>query len=425
MYRYLLFVLAAFFLAACGSSKINVVYPDYTKYKSNDFDLRVMKAYNYEYYKRYKEARDEFLSLYQDYNNTNFLENAFLLSLANNLDRQAELNNLAKPYLNQNDNLKRLSALYALNSNDINNAQKLMKELLTKKDSDPRNLELYGDILVKKNDLKNATKYYRSAYNQVQNEEILFKLIGIYAILNDTLNIKNVLEFSRKTNGCTLKTCVLLAKIYFDEKNIEALKSIYKELYQLTKNKSFVLALVELLNSQGKTEEALKISLQYDLDDDIKLALYQNLKRFDDAKKMSLTLYHKTKNKEYLLRAAVFEFEAANEAKKITPKVIDSVKEKFEQAIDKDSNALYLNYYGYLLIDYDLDVKKGIELVKLALEKDPQNLYYLDSLAWGYYKLGDCKQAWEILKQTLDDKEFANSDESKAHIKAIKACIKP
>lgn len=43
---------------------------------------------------------------------------------------------------------------------------------------------------------------------------------------------------------------------------------------------------------------------------------------------------------------------------KITPKVIDSVKEKFEQAIDKDSNALYLNYYGYLLIDYDLDVKK-------------------------------------------------------------------
>lgn len=60
MYRYLLFVLAAFFLAACGSSKINVVYPDYTKYKSNDLDLRVMKAYNYEYYKQYKEARDEF-----------------------------------------------------------------------------------------------------------------------------------------------------------------------------------------------------------------------------------------------------------------------------------------------------------------------------------------------------------------------------
>lgn len=80
-----------------------------------------------------------------------------------------------------------------------------------------------------------------------------------------------------------LASCLL--KFILMKKNIEALKSIYKELYQLTKNKSFALALVELLNSQGKTEEALKISLQYDLDDDIKFALYQNLKRFDDAKK--------------------------------------------------------------------------------------------------------------------------------------------
>ncbi len=193
MYRYLLFVLAAFFLAACGSSKINVVYPDYTKYKSNDFDLRVMKAYNYEYYKQYKEARDEFLSLYQDYNNTNFLENAFLLSLANNLDRQAELNNLAKPYLNQNDNLKRLSVLYALNSNDINNAQKLMKELLTKKDSDPRNLELYGDILVKKNDLKNATNLIIDA-NDLDNwfPKIFF--------LDKNLNLIKAVKSENKNN---------------------------------------------------------------------------------------------------------------------------------------------------------------------------------------------------------------------------------
>ncbi len=193
MYRYLLFVLAAFFLAACGSSKINVVYPDYTKYKSNDLDLRVMKAYNYEYYKQYKEARDEFLSLYQDYNNTNFLENAFLLTLANNLDKQVELNNLAKPYLNENNNLKRLSALYALNSNDINNAQKLMKELLAKKDSDPRNLELYGDILVKKNDLKNATNLIIDA-NDLDNwfPKIFF--------LDKNLNLIKAVKSENKNN---------------------------------------------------------------------------------------------------------------------------------------------------------------------------------------------------------------------------------
>ncbi len=423
MYRNFLFILLSFFLTAC--SKIIVVYPDYKEYKSDDFDLRVMRAYNYEYFKQYKEARDEFLNLYQDYNSSGFLENAFLLTLANNLDRQTELNILAQPYLNQNDNLKRLSILYALNSNNLKDAQKLIKELLEKKDDDPRNLEIYGDILVRKNDLKNAVKYYRSAYSQVQNEEILFKLIGVYAILNDTLNIKNILEISKKTNGCTLRTCILLVKIYHNEKNLEGLKEIYSALYKITKDKNFVLALMEILISEGKNEEALNIALQYDIDDDIKLTLYQNLKRFEDAKKMSLELYNKTQNKEYLLRTAVFEFESANLSKKITPKIINSVKEKFEKAIDKESSALYLNYYGYLLIDYDLDFKKGMELVQQALEKDPHNFYYLDSLAWGYYKLGDCNKAWEILQQTLSDKEFASSDESKAHIKAIKACIKP
>lgn len=422
MYRNLLFVLISFFLVACTSSKTIVTYPNYQQQKSNDFDLRIMQAYNYEYFNQYKEARNEFLALFNDYNITIFLENAFLLTLVNDLDKKEEINNISKPYLDKNDNLKRLSTLYALNSNNIKDAQKLGKELLNKKNDDPRNLELYGDILMRQNHLKDAIKYYRLAYNQIQNEEILFKLIGVYAILNDTLNVKKLLENSKKIYGCTLKTCVLLAKIYNDEKNEKALREIYIELYDITKNKNFILALIELLNSQDKNQEALQIALKYNVDDDIKLYLYQRLKLYTKAKELSVQIYEHTRNKEYLLRAAVFEFEGANLEKKITPKLVNSVREKFARAIDEKSDALYLNYYGYLLIDYDLDIKKGMQLVELALKQDPQNFYYLDSLAWGYYKLGDCDKAWDILKQTLVDKEFANSDESKAHIKAIKAC---
>ena len=76
------------------------------------------------------------------------------------------------------------------------------------------------------------------------------------------------------------------------------------------------------------------------------------------------------------------------------------------------------------MIDNDLDIKKGIELVNKALQKDKNNLFYLDSLAWGYYKLKDCKKAWDIFKETLKDKEFSNSKESKEHRKAILKCLK-
>ncbi|MBZ7955349.1 ATP-dependent nuclease subunit B [Campylobacter molothri] len=424
MYRNYLFILIIILFSACASSKTVVVYPDYNKFKSNEFDLRVMKAYNYEYFHQNKKARDEFLKLFKDYNNTHFLENAFLITLVNDLDQKKEINEIAKPYLNQNDNLKRLSALYELNSHELKNAKKLVKELLKKAEHDPRNLELYGDILVKQNDLKNAAKYYHMAYDYALNEEVLLKLVSVYAILNNTASIKDLLENSRKVNGCTLKTCILLAKIYNDEKDFKALVEVYLQLYEITKSKNFILSAVELLNSENKIKQALNIALEYNLDDDIKLYLYQKLKYYNQAKDLSMQIYQRTRNKEYLLRAAVFEFEDANLKKKITSKTIQAVREKFEKAIDENSNDLYLNYYGYLLIDYNLDVKKGIKFVELALKKDPQNLYYLDSLAWGYYKLGDCSKAWEILQKTFKNKDFSNSKESKAHIKAIKKCLK-
>ena len=68
-----------------------------------------------------------------------------------------------------------------------------MKELLVKKDSDPRNLELYGDILVKKNDLKNATNLIIDA-NDLDNwfPKIFF--------LDKNLNLIKAVKSENKNN---------------------------------------------------------------------------------------------------------------------------------------------------------------------------------------------------------------------------------
>ncbi len=422
MYRNLLLGLICIFLGACADKPTVVVYKDYKEQKSNEFDARLMKALTYGHFSQYKEARDEFLALFKDYGLVSLLENAYLLTLANNLDKADELNELSKPYLNQSDNLKRLSVLYDLQNLNLTRAEKLIKELLAQKNN-PRDFELYGDISLAKNDLKNALKYYKLAYKHYQNEDLLFKLVGIYAHSNEVRNMKLLLEDFKKSNGCTPRVCVLLAKIYSDEKNTKALKDTYLSLYGLSHNEDFILALVEYLNSQNQKQEALEIALKYKLKDEIKVFLYQSLKRFDEAKKLSLKIYERDKNKEYLLRAVVLEFEEANFKKQITPEKIAQIVKKFEEGIDENSDPLYLNYYGYLLIDYDLDIKKGMKFVELALQKEPNNFYYIDSLAWGYYKLGDCREAWGLLEQTFSDKEFTQSEESKAHIKAIKRCL--
>lgn len=423
MYRNLLFILIAIFLTACAN-KNQVIFKDHKEQQSNKLDAQILSALNYEYFNDYKKSRDIFLELFREYKDVVFLQNAYFLTLANNLDDIKEIDNIAGAYVDENDNLKRLSAFYALKSLELNRAQKLIKELLAKNSNDPRNLELYGDLFMQKKDFINALKYYKLAYEQNPTEDFLFKIISSYAILNDTKSIKKLLEKWRQKNGCTLRSCVILAKIYNDEKQFDLLESVYIDLYRLSNNKSFIYSLIDVLNKEQKKQKALDLAIEYDLDDNIKIFLYQDLKKFNEAKNLSLKMYEQSGNKEYLMRAAIFEFEQANLDKKITPSLILSVAKKFEKGVDDNSNALYLNYYGYLLIDYDLDIKKGMHLVELALEKEPNNLYYIDSLAWGYYKLKDCKKAWELLEQTFSDKEFSNSKESKEHLKAIKECLK-
>ena len=47
----------------------------------------------------------------------------------------------------------------------------------------------------------------------------------------------------------------------------------------------------------------------------------------------------------------------------------------------------------YEVITNDVDPEAGIGYVKAALQQEPASPFYLDSLAWGYYKLGRCSEA--------------------------------
>lgn len=58
-----------------------------------------------------------------------------------------------------------------------------------------------------------------------------------------------------------------------------------------------------------------------------------------------------------------------------------------------DKNAEALNSLGYELIDKEIDVPKGLELVQKANQLAPQKAYITDSVAWGYYKSGQYEKA--------------------------------
>lgn len=84
---------------------------------------------------------------------------------------------------------------------------------------------------------------------------------------------------------------------------------------------------------------------------------------------------------------------------------------------------MYLNYLGYLLIDHEIDVKKGMLYIKQVLKLEPDSAFYLDSLAWGHYKLGECKKAKKIMQKVLT-LEGGDNEEVLEHVDAINKCLK-
>jgi tetratricopeptide (TPR) repeat protein len=60
----------------------------------------------------------------------------------------------------------------------------------------------------------------------------------------------------------------------------------------------------------------------------------------------------------------------------------------FREVLARDPrHAPALNYLGYMLADRGERLEESVELIQRALEIDPENGAYLDSLGWAYFKL--------------------------------------
>lgn len=58
-----------------------------------------------------------------------------------------------------------------------------------------------------------------------------------------------------------------------------------------------------------------------------------------------------------------------------------------------------LNYLGYMWIESGVHLDRAVDMVKQAVALDPDNGAYIDSLGWGYYKLGRYEEARDALER--------------------------
>lgn len=81
-------------------------------------------------------------------------------------------------------------------------------------------------------------------------------------------------------------------------------------------------------------------------------------------------------------------------------KKFDLAEQQFRKVLAVNPNsAPALNYYGYMLADRGIRLDEAISMIQRAVQQEPANGAYLDSLGWVYFKLNKLAQAEQSLRK--------------------------
>jgi tetratricopeptide (TPR) repeat protein len=159
-----------------------------------------------------------------------------------------------------------------------------------------------------------------------------------------------------------------------------------------------------MLAEMGKIDEAsadLKKMLSGKDDRDIYVSLantYEKGKRWDDMGKAldaaeKLSDSAEDKSGIWFMRGAMLE----------RMKKLDKAEVEFRKVLKADpDNAGAMNYIGYMLADANLRLEESLDLITKALDIEPGNGAYLDSLGWVQFRLGRLEDAEKNLRRALD-----------------------
>jgi tetratricopeptide (TPR) repeat protein len=81
----------------------------------------------------------------------------------------------------------------------------------------------------------------------------------------------------------------------------------------------------------------------------------------------------------------------------------DRAETLFKELLKENpKNATVLNYVGYMLADRGVRLDEAVRYVEQALEIEPSNGAYLDSLGWAYFKLNELEKAEKYLLKAVE-----------------------
>ncbi len=422
-YKIIIIFLFIFLFTSCSNVQNTINMKKYENFFSQENKL-IMLALDYEKNNNNEEARKLYKKLFDQTSNSEYLIKYLAISL--NMKKFDDIINISKKYLKNHNDIKilKIYTLTLIHQNKLNKALKSAL-FLSKQDKTNANYRILGLIYFKAKKYKEALKVYQNLYDKHLDAKDLIYIVDILYIYLDKKEIAIAyLETHIKLHKSSQKIYNKLLNIYYKEKNTKSIIKVLKAKYFSLNNQNNIKEKKQtyelLVHYLGKKDINLLIKFleKNKLNNYKLLSLYQQNNQKNKALILSKKMYKNSGDINLLAQIAILEFQLAKNKKDV---LLDVIK-KFEETLTVLNNHQYQNYLAYLLIDFDVDIRQGLILVKKALQKDPNNFAYLDTLAWGEYKINNCKQAYKSMKIVIDNVGIKDK-EIKLHWDKIKECL--
>ena len=81
----------------------------------------------------------------------------------------------------------------------------------------------------------------------------------------------------------------------------------------------------------------------------------------------------------------------------------DEALDALDELIKKiPDNPSVMNFVGYTYVDRNIKLEQGLNLIKKAIDIEPNNGFYIDSLGWAYFRMGEFDKAVVYIEKSVE-----------------------
>lgn len=365
-------------------------------------------------------ASSYFETLYRSTNNKEYLYNSLrMLESSNDAEKLLRVTQEAVEKNSNDLTLKRFLIVALLKNGKYAHAtQEALR--LSEETKSPSDYRLLADGNLKMLNYQGGCSALEKAYKITFDDEIADKIALIrYVHLGEKKEAIDFLINHIGTHGNSKVVGKRLGALYADSGDMDEAAKIFEQTFDLSQDPLVAQEAIRIYLYQKNMLKLNTLLEKSGINDPFLLDLYARDKQYEKASALAKKLYKQEQNPLYLAQSSIFSYEAAKD--KNNPVLLTEVIDNLKQVNSEMENPLYLNYLGYLMIDHDLNVSEGMGYVRRALDKQPDSPFYIDSLAWGHYKLNECVEALRLIKK-VESMIGSEEDEVRDHIKAIEKC---